>query len=331
MKTIIPIIILAVLAGCSSVRSTAKRYDTRLTTIVHNVKGAYTYNKLDVVYNPNEWMQKYAGNYIDSDYYYIDNWLRFRASPKINCTLYTRTDPYGHEQGNNQMFGRKTVSFDMNYDITSDFQIQTGVSQQNYEYDAYNPPWSAEYMRTDNEQLFTDYNKSFKRTDSETKLGFNLRKQYSNISANVYYGNRAYVYTKLDAIPDSASWDRRYEGNFIKKDYVRGEMNWRFYFSPKFRGAIEGRLTPDLFTNGNWSPYDYNKLQLTTFYKLNNNLELQVGIARHNYVYGAVNPYNLPAWSADLYDPTYSRFITNSNYERKQAVDDVWIGFELRP
>ncbi|OGS44567.1 MAG: hypothetical protein A2539_01460 [Elusimicrobia bacterium RIFOXYD2_FULL_34_15] len=331
MKKIIPIIILALFAGCSTIRSTAKKYDTRLTTVVHHQTAAYTYRKLDDIYNIARWAQPYAGDYIDSDFYYMENWLRFRTSPKINGTLYTRTDPFTHNQGNNQMYGRKTIAFDLGYDVTSDFQIQTGVTQHNYEYDGYSAPWTAESLRDDFGQLSAINKLEYKRTDNEIRAGFTLRKQYSNISARITSGNVSYLYTALDQLPDANLWARPYEGSYYKTDYLIADMRWQFNVSPKFRGELTGALTPDINTTSQYNQYYYNRLGLTTFYRLNPNWEFQIGVSHQNYMFGARNPYNPPSWIYTLQEPTYSTLINNLNFERKRTIDDVWVGFELRP
>ena len=317
------------IVGCTSARNTAKKYDTGLTTRMHTGTSATTYNKLEEVLDSAHWSQPYAGNYIDSECYYYESWLRFRPSPKLYCTLYGRTDPYSSEQGwVSTSYGRKTVAFDTSYSITSDFQMNTGIYQHNYEYGYYNPPWSVAAQRDDYGQMYSNYNRDYKRTDKETKVGFTLKKKYSQITTNLRLGSIAYLYTSLDNIPDAGQWSRKYEGNYVRKEYLMADMKWNFTLSPKFRGGFSGATNPDI--NDRYNHHGY-KIRLNTYYRVNPNWELQTGVSHAKYKYGAENPYNPLAWSWKDEDPSYSELIGDYNRERERTVNDFWIGFEWRP
>lgn len=336
-KVIYLCILSLTIVGCASLRSTAKKYDTRLTTRVHTGTNSTAYSNLGDVYNRAQWPQQYAGDFVDSEYYYYETWLRFRPAAKINCTLYNRLDPYNSKQGSiDQLYGRQTVTFDTTYNITSDLQIRNAFRQHIYQYGFFNPPWSVNALRKeDYGRIVANYNGNSKNIQQETSLGFTLNKRNSNITANITMGRRGIlIYPDLDMIPDPAQWSRRYEGNFIRNNYVNADARWGFTFSPKFRGDISGNINPAIWNSGA-SEYGNTRVALNTYYKLNPNWELQAGFSQNNYTYGSLNPYNPVSYSEwDWYrriDPTLSETLRDLRAVRKRVATDYWIGFDLRP
>lgn len=341
-KAICLCILSLVVFGCASFKSTARKYDTRLTTRVHSESVSSAYNDIRDIYNRASWTQPYAGDFIGTESLWYESWLNFRPVAKLQCTLYNRIDPYGihdiHPLGwyDPRTYGRQTITLDTTYNITSDLQIRNGFRQHIYKYGFYNPPWSVGLAREgDAGGMVNDFNGNYKETQSETSVGFTLNKRNSNVSANFTMGRGgSVVYPDLDLIPNSGIWNRRYEGDYVRHTYLIVDGRWNFTFSPKLRGDISGAITPLTWAYGR-NQYGNTRLGLNTYYKLNSNWELQAGFSQYTYEYGPLNPYNPVGYSEyDWYNrvnPTYSYLLRDLNYTRKQISNDYWIGFDLRP
>jgi hypothetical protein len=342
-KSICLCILSLVIFGCASLKSTARKYDTRLTTRVHTGTISDTYSNLRSIYNPAEWSQPYGGDFLEAKSYWYESWLNFRPVAKLQCTLYNRISPYGSNKEINALgwypprtSGRQTITLDTTYNITSDLQIRNGFRQHIYKYGFYNPPWSVGAVRgNDYGADVTNFNANSRNIESETSMGFTLNKRNSNISANVTVGrlNRT-IYTDLAKLPDSGVWARKYEGDYLSNNYVYIDGRWNFTLSPKLRGDISGAVQPLTWAYGR-NQYGNTRLGFDTYYKLSANWELQAGFDQYTYRYGPLNPYNPVGFSEwdwwQRVDPDYVYNLANLKYERKQINIDYWIGFDLRP
>lgn len=271
-------------------------------------------------------VQRY-GAVDDTAYRYVTR-LILAPSPKMKIDISQENKPFSTNRTGGASTEEDSLSLDTFYKITSETEIQVGVSRKSeknkYE-DIGLTDSSLLPLQTETySSYYYGYSGYNKINTEEMRIGINFdRQDFVTVSGLATVFRTIQSYPDLDLLPDRAAQTTE---NSVWEPGLRAESKADFTLSPKFHTVLSGTIDPPRLTSFYRVGSTYYRvfeeqveLSFTNYYQMTPGLQVQFGFSQSLNKSGYSNPFETINAGTGLES---GRSYTNNKF---------WTGFDFRP